>query len=724
MLAGGAASPVRGAPARLVDGGDATAPGETGAVRHAQAVPRSNPAGAADASLRAAPVAAAPAVHAHLAAGAGSVAAGRVAALRRALPVVVVGAAALGWAALFGWLALSRHLAGGSHAEDLGFTDQVLANFLRGQAFRMSIYQGATWNTEFNIAALARPDSLLAFHVEPMLVLLVPLYALGGGISWLLLLQSAAVAAGALPAFRLGRHLSDSAAVGLAVATAYLLSPLGQWAVLSDFHTSTLAAPLLLACLERLVVGRAPRQALALAALALLAREDVGPVVATIGVLLVLGGGVPRYLGAGIICLVAGLGCTACSAVVIHRYAGDGLSPLGGRYADLLANGPAGLLVRPDVLGYAGTLLLGGGWLAALAPLGWLPALPTLAFNVLSSSPWMASGRAHYSALVLPFATLAAATALGRLRHRPRLRQAASAALVLGSLITYAQTGAGPFGGNFAPAELTAHAARAASLAAGLPPDASVSASSALVPRLSRRSQVYVFPAVVDAEYIFVDLQASPAPTSAGDVFVRLRSLLQSGGWQVEHAEDGLLLLHREDQAPPVDAQALGIHLFGTSPTGRRSVASPQTTPGSPSLQPTSSGPPAVGSATDDCERVRSDAACQVRVGGDARPATSRGVGSNLTLLDARLVPPADGAIDVDGPRWVLRTTWRAEQRLPPGARLGFWLDLRDGQRLHVWDVAGLWWWPLEQWPVGQTVNVDVPNVPLREFISWQATLE
>src|SRR5439155_2067563 len=55
------------------------------------------------------------------------------------------------WGAGFAWLALVRHLAGGSHAEDLGFTDQVLANFLRGQWFRMSIYQGATWNTELDL---------------------------------------------------------------------------------------------------------------------------------------------------------------------------------------------------------------------------------------------------------------------------------------------------------------------------------------------------------------------------------------------------------------------------------------------------------------------------------------------------------------------------------------------------------------------------------------------
>src|SRR5262245_53690116 len=65
--------------------------------------------------------------------------------------VVVTLAMAGVWAMCFSYLAVVRHLAGGSHAEDLGFTDQVLWNFLHGQWFRMSIYDGATWNTELDV---------------------------------------------------------------------------------------------------------------------------------------------------------------------------------------------------------------------------------------------------------------------------------------------------------------------------------------------------------------------------------------------------------------------------------------------------------------------------------------------------------------------------------------------------------------------------------------------
>ena len=112
---------------------------------------------------------------------------------------------------------------------------------------------------------------------------------------------------------------------------------------------------------------------------------------------------------------------------------------------------------------------------------------------------------------------------------------------------------------------MTQHALRAEALAESLPPNAAVSASSALVPRISRRPGVYVFPAVLDAEYVFLDLQSSPAPTSAGDVYLRVRALLAAGGWNVDTAEDGLLVLHRAADAAPTDVADLPISSGATS---------------------------------------------------------------------------------------------------------------------------------------------------------------
>jgi uncharacterized membrane protein len=579
--------------------------------------------------------------------------------MARAGPVALaVAGAAAGWAVLFAWLAVTRHLSGGSHAEDLGFTDQVIANFLRGQWFRMSVYAGAAgWNTEIDLSQIARPDSLLAFHVEPMLLLFVPLYALGADVTWLLVLQALAVGLGAIPAFMLGQRWTGSRWVGAALACTYLLSPLGQWAVLSDFHTSTLVAPLLVLAVERLSAGGS-RPGLACAALALTAREDLGPVVVGLGLLTAFGF---QRRGLGGVLVGLGLGWTVVCLAVIRAYSGGNVSPFADRYAAILAHGPGAVfeaLSRPADLGYLWNLVLSGGWLGLFAPLALLPGLPSLALNLLSSSPWMASGRAHYSGLVLPFVVVALAAALAGPRLR-RFNRPLAVCLVVTSCLSYLVAGAGPLGADYAPATLTEHARLANALAASIPADDKVSACSSLVPHLSRRAGVYVFPAVLDADAILVDVTASPGPTSAGDVFLRLRDLLAGGGWTVGEARDGLLLLQRTPDAPALTPDDLPPEFFSFVHAA---------------------GPPG-----------------------------------------AVLTPSPDGAIEPDGPRWVLHTTWLVDRRPPPGARLEFELTLDDGEQWRAWDLAPLWWYPPERWTPGEVVSIDVPNVPVRRFGSWRA---
>jgi Predicted membrane protein (DUF2079) len=381
---------------------------------------------------------------------------------------------------------------------------------------------------------------------------------------------------------------------------------------------------------------------------------------------------------ASLACVGLGLSWTILGALVIRSYSG-GVSPFDVRYGATLGAGPDAAwaaLGRPAVFGYLGTLALSGGWLGLLAPLALVPAVPGLALNVLSTSPWMAAGKAHYSSLILPFIAVGAAAGLQCLRGRPLRLHLATGALVLGSVVGYLLEGAGPLGGNYAPATVTEHARQAAMLAESLPVSASVSASSALVPRVSDRPRAYVFPAVLDADYVFVDLQASPAPTSAGDVFLRMRALLADGGWNVEHADDGLLLLHRAPGAAPTDVDNL------SSVTTVSAAADPKDIP--------TTGP-------------------------------GRFMDGRVSLLSATLLKSPDGAVDVEGPRGLVRTVWRAEHPLPRGTHLDFWLDLHDGQRLHVWDVAPLWWDPPERWTPGEPVTIDISDVPMRQFLSWQA---
>jgi uncharacterized membrane protein len=589
----------------------------------------------------------------------------------------------------FAWLAVQRHAADGSHAEDLGFTDQVIWNFLRGQWFRMTLYQGATWNTDVDLARLARPDSLLAFHVEPMLLAFVPLYALGGGATLLLILQAFGFALGAIPAFRLGEHVSTSRLGGVAVALIYLLSPFGQWALLSDFHTATLAAPLLVLAFERWFVAQRHWQAVVCAALALTAREDVVPAVIVLGlVFAATERGRPR--AAALVLTGLGLAWAVLALLTLDHYSG-GVSPFGVRYGPALSNLPASLLSslsRPEVLALAGVLLGSGGWLGLLAPLALLPALPNIAIDALSSSPWMATGTAHYGILLLPFVVIGATLALGTLRRWPHLLRGAGVLLIGIASLTYLGAGAGPVGADFAPATVTWHARYADRLAASLPRTLGVSASTSLVPHLSHRPRVYVFPSIQDADLVFLDVTATPAPTSVGDVALRVRTLL-ADGWSVDLADDGLLLLSRPGVTfPPPDAP---------SPSaGARPLADPLD----------------LGTAFFGFARA------------EPSPPLASFLDGRLELLDERVLPATDGAVEPDGPRGVVHTVWRATLPVTTDVQPHVLLDLDDGEQLRLTESPTLWWLPSSAWPAGQPIAVDFAGVPLRHLVAWQVELE
>ena len=607
----------------------------------------------------------------------------------RAIALAGLIAATTAYAAGFAWLAVQRHVAGGSHAEDLGFTDQVIWNFLRGQWFRMTLYQGATWNTDVDLAHLARPDSLLAFHVEPMLLAFAPLYALGGGATVLLVVQALGFALGAIPAFRLGQHFSGTPLGGPAIAAIYLLSPFGQWALLSDFHTATLAAPLLLLAVERWFVASRPWQSVLCAALALTAREDVVPAVIVLGLLFAIGQR-DRPRTAALVLTGLGIGWAVLSLLTLDHYSG-GVSPFGVRYGPALANLPTSLvatLSRPEVLGLAGVLLGSGGWLGLLAPLALLPALPNVAIDALSSSPWMASGKAHYGVLILPFVVIAASFALGPLRRWPQAVRFASALLVAVGVLTYLTAGAGPAAANFAPATVTPHAVLADRLAASLPPTLGVSASTSLVPHLSHRTRLYVFPSIQDADVVMLDVTATPAPTSVGDVALRVRTLLDDG-WGVNVADDGLLVLSRPGLTlPPLDES-------GPAP-GIRLLADPLGL-GAPffSFAAANTSPPLASFA-------------------DGR----------FALLDERVLPASDGAVEPDGPRGVVHTVWRATAPLTTDFKPSVILDLDDGEQVHLTDSPTLWWLPASAWPTDQPIAVDFAGVPLRHLAAWHVEVE
>jgi hypothetical protein len=101
-----------------------------------------------------------------------------------------------------------------------------------------------------------------------------------------------------------------------------------------------------------------------------------------------------------------------------------------------------------------------------------------------------------------------------------------------------------PYSQDFIWPQVTAHDALAQRFIDMIPATASVSAQSSLVPHLSQRTNVYLFPYADDqADYDFLDVTSDNYPYGPVDYRNTVRTLLLHGNYGIVASGDGYLLL-------------------------------------------------------------------------------------------------------------------------------------------------------------------------------------
>ena len=151
-------------------------------------------------------------------------------------------------------------------------------------AFDLGIYMQSLWTTlhgEGVFYTTLWEGSRFAAHFEPILVFVLPLYALIPRAETLLVLQSLVLALGALPVYWIARDELGKRA-GIVFAGLYLLYPALHGINQDEFHGSALAIPFLLFCFymfkrRRYIWG------MLFAILAMMCKENVALVVAFMG---------------------------------------------------------------------------------------------------------------------------------------------------------------------------------------------------------------------------------------------------------------------------------------------------------------------------------------------------------------------------------------------------------------------------------------------------------
>ncbi len=294
-------------------------------------------------------------------------------------------------------------------AFDLGNMDQVLWNTIHGRFFQFT-NQAADWYG---------PPTRLAIHFEPIILPLSLLYLFHADPRILLVFQTLVLVAGAVPVFLLTRkYLRDWPLLAAFMAGAYLLSPALLGLNIFDFHPVALATPLLLYALLALEYKRYIWFLIA-CIFAAACKEDVPLAVAGLGILVIWKYKLPRL---GTVLIVGGLlwSLLAFKVIIPHFYPGLQGNNYWYRYEELGSSPGAAIgniLLHPwilfttfitlDRIYYLFGLVRSAGFLALLAPEWLIPALPSLAVNLLSTDSLLYSGVFHYNAVIIPFVMLA-----------------------------------------------------------------------------------------------------------------------------------------------------------------------------------------------------------------------------------------------------------------------------------------------------------------------------
>ena len=278
---------------------------------------------------------------------------------------------------------------------------------------------------------------LLGDHASFIVIPLVPLYWVWASPHALFVVQSLALALGAVPAFLIGRQLLHSERLGLIIALAYLLHPSVEWTSVWQFHPDAVEAPLVLLAAWWMLQRRWTWFALSVALL-LLVKEDMALVGIAFGLYVAW-----RYDR------TVGLITAAASFAWLGIVWGISLPGFRGALPDAHSNRvPFGGL-REMVLttlkqpGDLARHLVSDGrpWypfqifvpfaLLALGSPFMLVALGPFAFNMLSTHGYQHLIRYHYTPVIVSVAVVATAMTLAGVRSIRRRQFLAVLVLVL-----------------------------------------------------------------------------------------------------------------------------------------------------------------------------------------------------------------------------------------------------------------------------------------------------
>lgn len=436
----------------------------------------------------------------------------------------------------YSYHSLNKHFQYDSHAFDLGIYTQ--STYLYGQ--------GIFYNT-------LKRMNLLGDHFGPILVLIAPLYRIYPSPVTLLLIQALFVSLASIPIYLVALSLLKNKLLSFLITLSYLTSVGVIAAVNFDFHLATISV-LPLSLIVYFWYFKKWRLYWLTLAISLLFKEDIPIFIFGLGLFQLLRG--QKLLG--ILTLIF----SSTSFIFIKFYLmplfseGAGQSYLSTSILPLTS--PIELIylffIRPGIfldqifnsqvkLGTFYALYKEFAFMPILSPFSWLAVFPYLYLRFTSSYIQMWGTEFHHNINLEPFLAYSAIFGIKsfNIPHKP----------VIILLLFFLYTS------GLAPNSLII------STLQSKPPDLSrfnyinnglkiipqnspVSAQSPLVPHLANREKIYLYPEVLDSEYIIVDTSLAYYFMGPGELQKRLKDLKQNQAWQEIHQEKSLYIFKKK----------------------------------------------------------------------------------------------------------------------------------------------------------------------------------
>jgi uncharacterized membrane protein len=466
------------------------------------------------------------------------------------------------YTALMSYLSIIRFESFSASTYDLGIMLQTVWNTAHGWILQESVNMGYPmmrfWMAHWEFIYLPIALIYVVFQ-SPYTVLIV---------------QSLAVASGALPIFWLGRDVFKDASVGFTFASLYLIFPAIQNANLCDIHGVTFAAPFLAYSFYFLYKKQVKLFAL-FSILALASREDSALILVMLGVYAFIFMK-EKKLGAATIILSALWffvwykrmtirALIGLPEFVIMEGADTHWSHLSQTASDFLY--PLKHLAKKDNVEYF-LIMLGPLLFFSLLSLETLLlATPIFAINLLSNYHYTHGIEHYYSATIVPFVFISAILGLkrgtdwiqkrfykGKKPHEFRMNLLAgltTGMIVISGVLLFMKSNAF----DFPQWKTTPHHQVVKKIIEMIPSEASLTALDVLAPHAANRHELYVFEDNIGkVDYVLYDFNAKKFSAVVRTSFTlpffwpfneKIEALLRNRDYGIIACEDGVVLFKK-----------------------------------------------------------------------------------------------------------------------------------------------------------------------------------